>query len=112
MSRSLSRRELSDVEALSSNFEQCRGGWSAGENRLWEPLSSVRRRALDALRRQATGHSEAFIAVCHATGIRALTGHFHADFCGVRVARRPGLTGRTSHSFTPRETVFVPAAFS
>jgi hypothetical protein len=31
------------------------------------------------------GHSEPFIAVCHATVIRALTGHFHTDFCGIRV---------------------------
>jgi broad specificity phosphatase PhoE len=81
----LSWRSLSDVQALSSDFERCRGEWPSGETRLWEPLSSVRGRALNALRRQAAGHSEPFIAVCHATVIRALTGHFHTDFGGIRV---------------------------
>jgi broad specificity phosphatase PhoE len=81
---SLSWRGLSDVQALSNDFEQCEGEWPAGETRLWEPLSSVRNRALDALRRQAIDHSEPFIAVCHGTVIRALTGHPHTDFCGIR----------------------------
>jgi broad specificity phosphatase PhoE len=82
---SLSWRGLSDVQVLSSDFEQCQGEWPAGETRLWEPLSSVRSRALNALRRQAAGHPGPFIAVCHTTVIRALTGHFHTDFCGIRV---------------------------
>ncbi|MFG1814199.1 histidine phosphatase family protein [Kribbella sp. NPDC049174] len=81
----LSWRGLSDVQALSSDFEQCQGEWPPGETRLWEPLSSVRDRALNALRRQASGQSEPFIAVCHATVIRALTGHTHTEFCGIRV---------------------------
>jgi broad specificity phosphatase PhoE len=81
----LTWRGLSDVQALSTDFEQCQGEWPAGETRRWEPLSSVRRRALNALRRQASGHSEPFIAVCHAGVIRALTGHFNTDFCGIRV---------------------------
>jgi broad specificity phosphatase PhoE len=81
----LSWRGLEDVQALASDFEACGGEWPAGETRLWEPLSAVRERAWRALRRQAGGGSEPFIAVCHATVIRALTGHFHTDFCGVRV---------------------------
>ncbi|HEY0689990.1 MAG TPA: histidine phosphatase family protein [Kribbella sp.] len=79
----LSWRSLSDVQALSSDFEQCQGEWPSGETRL--RLSSLGDRALDALRRQATGHSEPFIAVCHAMVIRALTGHVHTEFCGIRV---------------------------
>ncbi|MGW1341052.1 histidine phosphatase family protein [Kribbella sp. NPDC002412] len=81
----LSWRGLSDVQALSSDFEECGGEWPAGETRAWEPMSAVRDRALKALHRQAAGHSEPFIAVCHAGVIRALTGHFHTDFCGIRV---------------------------
>lgn len=81
----LSWRGLSDVQALSSDFEQCHGEWPAGETRLWEPHSSVRNRALNALRRQATAHAEPFIAVCHAGVIRALTGHADTDHCGIRV---------------------------
>jgi broad specificity phosphatase PhoE len=76
---------LSDVRALSSDFEQCQGEWPAGETRLWEPLSSLRNRALDALRRQATGHPEPFIAVCHDMVIQALTGQAHTEPCGSRV---------------------------
>jgi len=82
---SQSWRGLSDVQALSRDFEQFQGEWPAGETRLWEPLSSVRNRALNALRRQAAGHADPFIAVCHAKVIRALTGHLHTEFCGVRV---------------------------
>lgn len=82
---SLSWRGLSDIQALSSDFEHCQGEWPPGETRLWEPLSSVRDRALNALRRQASGHSEPFIAVCHGIVIRALTGHLHTAFCGIRV---------------------------
>ncbi|MEI8412088.1 MULTISPECIES: histidine phosphatase family protein [unclassified Kribbella] len=81
----LSWRGLSDVQALSSDFEQCHGEWPDGETRRWEPLSSVRRRALNALRRQAAGHSEPFIAVCHAGVIRALTGDANTEHCGIRV---------------------------
>ncbi len=47
-------------------------------------VASPMTRALRALRRQTVG-SEPFVAVCHATVIRALTGHVHTDFCGVRV---------------------------
>ncbi|MEV5963113.1 histidine phosphatase family protein [Kribbella sp. NPDC051952] len=82
---SLSWRGLADVQALSNDFEECGGEWPPGETRLWEPNSSVRRRALAALQRQAAGHTEPFIAVCHSGVIRALTGHVRTDFCGVRV---------------------------
>ncbi|WP_432941820.1 histidine phosphatase family protein [Kribbella sp. CA-253562] len=82
---SLSWRGLEDVQALSADFEQCEGEWPAGETRLWEPLSAVRRRALGALRRQAGFGPEPFIAVCHSGVIRALTGHFNTEPCGVRV---------------------------
>jgi broad specificity phosphatase PhoE len=82
---SLLWKGLSDVQAFSSDFELCQGEWPEGETRLWEPNSSVRRRALAALRRQATGCPEPFIAVCHAGVIRALTGHVNTEHCGVRV---------------------------
>lgn len=82
---SLSWRSLSDVQALSSDFEQCEGEWPAGETRLWEPLSALRNRALAALKRQTTAHSEPFIAVCHAGVIRALTGHADTAHCGIRL---------------------------
>lgn len=78
---------LSDVLALSHDFEQSQGEWPPGETRLWEPLSAVRTRALNALRRQAADNPEPFIAVCHATVIRALTGHPHTDLCGIRVLK-------------------------
>jgi broad specificity phosphatase PhoE len=82
---SLSWKGLSDVQALSNDFELCKGEWPDGETRLWEPNSSVRRRALAALHRQATGNSAPFIAVCHAGVIRALTGHTNTALCGIRV---------------------------
>ncbi|HEY3560328.1 MAG TPA: histidine phosphatase family protein [Kribbella sp.] len=47
------------------------GKWPPGETRTWEPRSSVRRRALNALHRHATGAP--FIAVCHSMVIEALT---------------------------------------
>jgi broad specificity phosphatase PhoE len=81
----LSWRSFSDVQVLSSDFEQCQGEWPAGETRRWEPRSSLRNRALGALRRQATGHSEPFIAVCHNMVVQALTGHAHTEHCGIQV---------------------------
>jgi broad specificity phosphatase PhoE len=82
---SLSWRTFSDVQAFSSDYERCQGEWPAGETRLWEPVSSLRNRSLNALQRQATGHSEPFIAVCHGMVIQALTGHAHTEHCGIRV---------------------------
>ncbi|TCC50783.1 histidine phosphatase family protein [Kribbella capetownensis] len=81
----LSWGSLADIQALSKDFEACEGEWPGGEARLWEPLSSVRRRALSALQRQASEHPNPFIAVCHSVVIRALTGHTHTELCGIRV---------------------------
>jgi len=81
----LSWQSFSEVQALSSDFAQCQGEWPPGETRLWEPLSSLRNRAVAVLRRQATGHSEPFIAVCHGMVIQALTGQAHTELCGIRV---------------------------
>lgn len=81
----LSWGSFADIQVLSKDFEECEGEWPPGETRLWEPLSSVRRRALAALQRQAGEHPEPFIAVCHSVVIRALTGHVHTELCGIRL---------------------------
>ncbi|GAA3132536.1 broad specificity phosphatase PhoE [Kribbella aluminosa] len=57
------------------------GTWPPGESRAWEPHASVRRRALGALRRHATGAP--FIAVCHSVVIETLTGTRGIEHCGV-----------------------------
>ena len=67
---------LAEVRALVADFDSCAGEWPAGERRVWEPLSSVRRRSADALRRavaDVTG-SRSIIAVCHEMVIRSVTG--------------------------------------
>ncbi|HWD79024.1 MAG TPA: histidine phosphatase family protein [Kribbella sp.] len=58
------------------------GEWPPGETRTWEPRSSVRRRALNALHRHSTG--DRFIAVCHSMLIESLTGERGIEHCGVR----------------------------
>jgi broad specificity phosphatase PhoE len=58
------------------------GEWPPGETRTWETRSSVRRRALNALRRQPA--NEPFIAVCHSMVIESLTGERDVEHCGVR----------------------------
>ena len=68
--------DLAGVHALVADFDSCGGEWPPGERRVWEPLSSVRRRSAAVLRRAAasvTG-SGSIIAVCHEMVIRSVTG--------------------------------------
>lgn len=67
---------LAEVRALVADFDSCGGEWPPGERRVWEPLSSVRRRTSAALSRAAasvTG-TGSIIAVCHEMVIRSVTG--------------------------------------
>lgn len=68
--------DLAGVRALVADFDSCGGEWPPGERRVWEPLSSVRRRTTDTLRRAATrvADSGSIIAVCHEMVIRSVTG--------------------------------------
>jgi broad specificity phosphatase PhoE len=65
-----------DQSALSwANYQEMRalgGEWPPGETRDWEPLSSVRRRALGVLERYR--HLHRVIVACHSGVILALTG--------------------------------------
>ncbi len=63
-----------DVMAAYDDMNRHDGEWPGGEGKRWEPLSSVRRRAVDALRRHTNQADGAVIAVCHAVVIRSLTG--------------------------------------
>jgi broad specificity phosphatase PhoE len=67
---------LAEVRALVADFDRCGGEWPPGERRVWEPLSSVRRRASGALRRAVAGVTGdgSIIAVCHEMVIRSVTG--------------------------------------
>jgi broad specificity phosphatase PhoE len=68
--------DLAEVRALVAEFDSCGGEWPPGERRVWEPLSSVRRRASAALRRAVAdvAGSGSLIAVCHEMVIRSVTG--------------------------------------
>ena len=68
--------DLAGVRALVADFDSCGGEWPPGERRVWEPLSSVRRRASAALRRAVADieGSGSLIAVCHEMVIRSVTG--------------------------------------
>jgi broad specificity phosphatase PhoE len=67
---------LAEVRALVADFDSCEGEWPPGERRVWEPLSSVRRRASGALRRAVASVTDdgSIIAVCHEMVIRSVTG--------------------------------------
>lgn len=49
------------------------GEWPPGEQRLWEPISQVRRRALAVLERYRAAEG-LILVVCHCTVIESLTG--------------------------------------
>ncbi|HZX01719.1 histidine phosphatase family protein [Kribbella sp.] len=89
------------TEALAAAEERTRydGSWPPGESRTWEPHTSVRRRALDALRRHSTGTP--FIAVCHSVVIETLTGTRGIEHCGVH----PFTLADAAH---PPDEVFLP----
>jgi hypothetical protein len=70
--------------AAAADFHRHGGEWPPGETRSWEPQSSIRRRAVRALHRQAAG-DEPFIAVCHGMVIESLTGDRGIEYCGVRL---------------------------
>ena len=61
-----------EVENAFNEMEQLGGEWPEGETRVWEPLSSVRRRSLTVLE-QYTKHSKVAVT-CHQVVIKALTG--------------------------------------
>jgi broad specificity phosphatase PhoE len=67
---------LAEVRELVADFDSCGGEWPPGERRVWEPLSSVRRRASAALRRAVASVTDdgSVIAVCHEMVIRSVTG--------------------------------------
>jgi broad specificity phosphatase PhoE len=64
------------VRVFLDDFESSGGEWPADQQRPWEPLSAVRKRAAAALRRAAASISGggSLIAVTHEMVIRALTG--------------------------------------
>jgi len=78
--------DLTEVRELVADFDSCGGEWPAGERRVWEPLSSVRRRSAAALRSAAASvaGSGSIIAVCHEMVIRSLTGEIKTRHGEVR----------------------------
>jgi broad specificity phosphatase PhoE len=69
-------QDHSEVRVFLDDFEASGGEWPADQQRPWEPLSSVRRRATAVLRRAAAGINGdgSLIAVTHEMVIRAVTG--------------------------------------
>jgi broad specificity phosphatase PhoE len=78
--------DLADVRTLVADFDACDGEWPPGERRVWEPLSSVRRRTTAVLRRASDcgpGRGS-LIAVCHEIVIRSVTGVVKTRYGQVR----------------------------
>lgn len=73
-----------DVMAAYDDMNRQGGEWPRGESRSWEPLSSVRRRAVGALQRHTDRADGPVIAVCHAVVIRSLTGEESVPLGAVR----------------------------
>ncbi len=63
-----------DVLAAYDDLNRCGGEWPPGEVKAWEPLSAVRRRVVEAVRRHVDRCEGALVVVCHAVVIRSLTG--------------------------------------
>ncbi len=76
-----------DVMAAYDDMNRVGGEWPPGETRSWEPLSSVRRRTVDALQRHAAQAHGPMIAVCHAVVIRSLTDEESVPLGAVRSYR-------------------------
>ncbi|MGZ0149551.1 histidine phosphatase family protein [Kribbella sp. WER1] len=74
------------------------GIWPPGERRTWEPHTSVRRRALNALHR----HPTPLIAVCHSVVIEALTGTRGIAHCSIHPFDLTTATHPTDEVFLPR----------
>jgi broad specificity phosphatase PhoE len=77
-------QQWSDGEVPRAAYEDlvaCGGEWPEGQQRSWEPHSSVRRRVLAVLARYANAGSVG--VVCHSGVIEALTGVSHIESCGV-----------------------------
>lgn len=63
---------VAPVLAASEEMSRLGGEWPAGETRLWEPLSAVRRRVVAVLQRYA--HLQRVAVLCHEVVIQSLTG--------------------------------------
>ncbi|MGW7682480.1 histidine phosphatase family protein [Kribbella sp. NPDC054772] len=87
--------------AAADDFHRHDGEWPAGETRTWEPQSSVRRRALDALHRQAALDADPFIAVCHGMLIESLTEQQGIEHCGIREINLNHVVRRDAVPFLP-----------
>jgi broad specificity phosphatase PhoE len=90
-------------QALAATDECARygGAWPVGESRTWEPHSSVRRRALDALHRQPA--ADTFIAVCHSVVIESLTGRRGVEHGGVCELNLEAVARTTDEVLLPSE---------
>ena len=64
--------DLKEVLEYQNDFRACEGEWPAGEERCWEPLSSIRSRATEVLRRYLA--FDKVLVVCHGMVIYSLTG--------------------------------------
>jgi broad specificity phosphatase PhoE len=78
--------DLAGVRSLVADFDSCDGEWPPGERRVWEPLSSVRRRVTAALRSatDSVAGRGSLIAVCHEMVIRSVTGVVKTRYGQVR----------------------------
>jgi broad specificity phosphatase PhoE len=79
--RSFAWTSLEDALAAIADLDVAQGEWPPGETRAWEPLSSVRARALGVLTRYRNGAPVA--AVCHGMLIRSLTGRRTVGFAEI-----------------------------
>jgi broad specificity phosphatase PhoE len=70
--RTFNWRTLEQVNSLYADLEANGGEWPTGEKCPWEPLSAVRTRARDVLRKYEA--FERVVVMCHGILIRSLTG--------------------------------------
>jgi broad specificity phosphatase PhoE len=91
--------------AAADDFHRHGGEWPQGETRTWEPQSSVRRRALGALHRQAAVDDAPFVAVCHGMVIEALTNTRGVELCGVHeIDLKDAVQPDPAEPFLPRQS--------
>lgn len=75
---------LGDVLAAYDDLNRHGGEWPPGAAKTWEPLSAVRNRTVEAIRRHSPEDGGSMIAVCHSVVIRSLTGEESVPLGAVR----------------------------
>ena len=71
-------RDLADVVPQQEEFLSCGGEWPTAEPRLWEPLSSIKKRTRSVLERYL--EVPRLLVVCHQVVMYSITGVWEIDF--------------------------------